>query len=143
MTYNQRESTLKLTVNVPPLYSVAFEDVLATHVGFLSSVLSPQGRGETRSIKVLFLTITSMGILSWIVFGAIVGWIASALAGTNNQQGAMMNIVVGIVGAVIGGWIMSYIGQTPVTGFNLYSLLVAVFGAVVLIGIVKTIRKLA
>ncbi len=84
-----------------------------------------------------------MGILSWIVFGAIVGWIASALAGTNAQQGAAMNVVVGIVGAVMGGWIMSYIGQTPITGFNLYSLLVAVFGAVVLIGIVKTIRKIA
>ena len=81
-----------------------------------------------------------MGVLLWIVFGALVGWIASMIMNTNAQQGGFLNIIVGVVGAVIGGWLMSYFGQTPVTGFNLYSFVVAIVGACVLIGLVKLIR---
>lgn len=79
-----------------------------------------------------------MGILLWIIFGAIVGWVASLLMGTN--EGLLLNIVLGIVGAVIGGWLMSFLGQTGITGFNLYSMMVAVLGAVILIAIVKALR---
>ncbi|MDR3642113.1 MAG: GlsB/YeaQ/YmgE family stress response membrane protein [Candidatus Doudnabacteria bacterium] len=82
-----------------------------------------------------------MGIILWIIFGALVGWIASAIMGRN--EGVVMNIVIGIVGAIIGGWIMSAIGSTGVTGFNLYSFLVALLGAVVLIFIVRAIRGMA
>lgn len=82
-----------------------------------------------------------MGILLWIVFGALAGWIASMIMHTNAQQGAVLNIIVGIIGAVIGGWIMTYFGSSDVTGFNLYSLVVAIIGACVLIGIVKMVRN--
>jgi uncharacterized membrane protein YeaQ/YmgE (transglycosylase-associated protein family) len=79
-----------------------------------------------------------MGIILWIVFGAIVGWVASMVMGTN--EGLVLDIILGIVGAVLGGWLMSFFGQSGVTGFNLYSMLVALLGAVVLIAIVKAIR---
>ena len=82
-----------------------------------------------------------MGILLWIIFGALVGWIASMIMNTNAQQGALLNIIVGIIGAMIGGWVMSYFGETPVTGFNLYSFIVAIIGACILIGIVKLVRR--
>ena len=82
-----------------------------------------------------------MGIILWIVFGALVGWIASMVMKTNAQQGALANIVVGIVGALIGGWIMSFFGHAGVTGFNIYSFLVALAGAIILIDIVKSLRK--
>jgi uncharacterized membrane protein YeaQ/YmgE (transglycosylase-associated protein family) len=81
-----------------------------------------------------------MGILLWIVFGALVGWIASMIMGTDARQGAILNIVVGMIGAVIGGYVMSMLGETGVTGFNLYSFLVAILGAVILIAIVKALR---
>jgi uncharacterized membrane protein YeaQ/YmgE (transglycosylase-associated protein family) len=80
-----------------------------------------------------------MGILSWIIFGAIAGWIASIIMGRNNKQGCLMNIVVGVVGAAIGGWIMSIFGHSGVTGFNLMSFLVAILGAIVLLGIFNLI----
>lgn len=83
-----------------------------------------------------------MGIILWIIFGALVGWIASLIMKTNAQQGALLNIIVGIVGAVLGGYIMSYFGETGVTDFNTYSFLVALLGAVVFIGIVQAMRKL-
>lgn len=80
-----------------------------------------------------------MGIILWVIFGALAGWIASAIMKSND--GVLMNIVIGIVGAVLGGWIMSLIGKGGVSGFNLYSLLVAIFGAVVLIAIVRALRR--
>ncbi len=81
-----------------------------------------------------------MGIVLWIIFGALVGWIASLIMETDAEQGPVLNIVVGVVGALIGGWIMSLIGQTGIIGFNIYSFLVALLGAVVLIGIVRALR---
>jgi uncharacterized membrane protein YeaQ/YmgE (transglycosylase-associated protein family) len=82
-----------------------------------------------------------MGIISWIIFGALAGWLASIITGRNKQMGCLANIVVGIVGAIIGGFVMSRIGGSGVTGFNLYSFLVAVFGAVVLLVIAGLFQK--
>ncbi len=79
-----------------------------------------------------------MGIILWIVFGAIVGWIASMIMDT--RDGLVLDIILGIVGSVLGGWLMSFFGQGGVTGFNLYSFLVAILGAMVLIAIVKALR---
>ena len=81
-----------------------------------------------------------MGIILWIVFGALVGWIASLIMKTDSQQGLILNIAVGIVGAFIGGWAMSVFGESGVSGFNLYSFMVALFGAVMLIALVKVLR---
>lgn len=82
-----------------------------------------------------------MGLILWIIFGAIVGWIASLVMKTDASQGAFMNVIVGIVGAVLGGWIMSLVGQTGVTGFNIYSFIVALLGAIVLIALVRAVRR--
>ena len=82
-----------------------------------------------------------MGIILWIIFGALVGWVASIIMKTNAEQGAVVNIIVGIVGAVIGGWLMNILGENGVGGFNLYSFLVALLGAVVLIAVVRFLRR--
>lgn len=84
-----------------------------------------------------------MGIILWIIFGALVGWIASMIMKSNGNQGAVMNIIVGILGAVLGGWLMSFFGETGVTGFNIYSFLVALIGAVALIGLFRFVRRVA
>lgn len=80
-----------------------------------------------------------MGIIIWIIFGALVGWVASMVMGGGG--GLFFDIIVGVVGAVVGGFIMSLIGQTGVTGFNFYSFLVALLGALVLIGIVRVVQR--
>ncbi len=82
-----------------------------------------------------------MGIILWIIFGALVGWVASLIMKSDAEQGALMNIIVGIVGAVIGGWLMSVLGETGVSGFNVYSFLVALLGACALIAIVRAVRR--
>lgn len=82
-----------------------------------------------------------MEIILWLVFGALAGWIASKIMGTDAQQGLVANILVGIVGAVIGGYVFNALGEKEVTGFNFYSLLVAIVGSVILLVIVKAIRR--
>lgn len=83
-----------------------------------------------------------MSFISWLIMGALAGWIASMIAGTNRQQGCLIDIIVGIVGAFIGGFIFDLLDAGPtVTGFNLPSLLVAVVGAVILLFIVKAVQR--
>ncbi len=74
-----------------------------------------------------------MSIVVNLIFGALVGWIASMIMGSNHRQGLIMDIILGIIGAAVGGWVMTLFGQAGVTGFNLYSLLVGILGAVILI----------
>ena len=61
-----------------------------------------------------------MGIILWIIFGGLVGWIASIIMKTDAQQGMLLNIVVGIIGAIVGGWVMSLLGQGSVSGFIVF-----------------------
>lgn len=84
---------------------------------------------------------TVLGIIAWIVFGGIAGWIASIIMRTNEEQGAAGNVIVGIIGAIIGGYLMQSLGGSSTTGFNLYSLLVAILGAVVLLAVVNLFRR--
>ena len=80
-----------------------------------------------------------MGIIIWIIFGGLAGWVASLLMKSNGS--VLSDIIVGIIGAIIGGFLMSLIGQSGVTTFNLYSFLVAVLGACVLIAIMRAVRR--
>ncbi len=75
-----------------------------------------------------------MGILAWILFGALAGWVASLITG--RHQGCCLNVVVGVIGAFIGGMVVQLAtGRTPFFGFNLPSFAVAVLGALILLAI--------
>ena len=80
-----------------------------------------------------------MDLLLWVVFGGVVGWVASMIVGTDVKQGTFANILVGVVGAVLGGFIMNTFSQPGVTGFNFYSFFVSILGAVVLVWIYRAI----
>jgi len=83
-----------------------------------------------------------MGFITWIIFGALAGWLASKITGNDANMGAVANIVVGIVGALIGGYISNnFLGTGGVDGFNLTSLLIAIGGAVILLLIVGLFTK--
>jgi uncharacterized membrane protein YeaQ/YmgE (transglycosylase-associated protein family) len=81
---------------------------------------------------------SSFGIISWIIFGALAGWVASMIAGENARQGWLGNIIVGIIGALIGGLIFAFIGGGTFTlGWNIGSFVAAVIGAVILLFILR------
>lgn len=74
-----------------------------------------------------------VALILWALFGAAVGWIASMIMGTDAEQGAVGNILLGIAGALVGGFLMNLFGFTDVTGINVYSFVVALVGAVLLV----------
>ncbi|MBX4205957.1 GlsB/YeaQ/YmgE family stress response membrane protein [Candidatus Microgenomates bacterium] len=82
-----------------------------------------------------------MGVLLWILLGAISGWIASLVMRTNANQGMFMDIILGIIGALVGGLIFNFFGAPGVTGFNIYSMVVSVVGAVVLIALSRLVYR--
>lgn len=80
-----------------------------------------------------------MGLLAWLVVGAIAGWLASRVMRTNRRQGLLMDIVVGIAGAFIGGFLFNQFGSVGATGFNIWSIFVAFTGAVVLLALIRLV----
>jgi len=82
-----------------------------------------------------------MNIILWIVFGGLVGWVASVIMKTDSNQGTVKDIIMGIIGAIVGGFLMGLFGQSGVNGFNLYSFIVAIIGAIVVIYFGRMISK--
>ena len=72
-------------------------------------------------------------ILFWIFFGAIAGWLASKIAGTDDQMGCITNIAVSVVGSAIGGFIGAQLFDATITGWNLGSFALAIGGSVILL----------
>lgn len=79
-----------------------------------------------------------MGILLFIVFGALVGWLTSVVMGS--KGGILFYIVLGIIGSLIWGLIMNAVGGTGITGFNLSSILIAILGSIILVSLTRWIK---
>jgi uncharacterized membrane protein YeaQ/YmgE (transglycosylase-associated protein family) len=87
-----------------------------------------------------------VGFIAWIVFGAIVGWVANVVVGGRSRQlqGCLVSIIVGVVGAALGGLLYrAFTGQEKTWDFDFPSLGVAAVGAVVLLVIVRLLQGLA
>lgn len=86
-----------------------------------------------------------INFILWLLFGALIGWLASMVMRTDAQQGALLNIIVGIIGAFLGGIIFSALGlggsSINNNDFSLSALIVAFIGAVVLLGIINFFRR--
>ena len=77
-----------------------------------------------------------MGFISWIVVGAIAGFLASQVMGS--REGFLMMIVLGIVGGLLGGFVAaSVLKKGSVDGINLESIVIATIGAIVVIAIAR------
>jgi len=72
-----------------------------------------------------------MGILSWIVFGLVVGIIAKLLTPGKDPGGIIVTMLLGIAGALLGGFIgraMGFYGPDQPAGW-----LMSIGGAIVLL----------
>ncbi len=86
-----------------------------------------------------------MGILMWIVFGAIVGFIADYIDSSVHLSW-VERVVVGVVGAVVGGTLASLfttgsLNITAAAGFDLVSIILAVVGALVALFVWKRVVR--
>jgi uncharacterized membrane protein YeaQ/YmgE (transglycosylase-associated protein family) len=87
-----------------------------------------------------------VGFIAWIVFGAIVGWVANVVVGGRyrQRQGCLVSVIVGVVGAALGGVLYrAFTGQEKAWDFDFPSLGIAAVGAVVLLAVVRLVQGLA
>jgi uncharacterized membrane protein YeaQ/YmgE (transglycosylase-associated protein family) len=78
-----------------------------------------------------------MGIVAWIVVGAIAGFITNLIMG--GREGVIATIILGIVGAIVGGFLAGTVLKVAdVTGINVESIVVAVIGAVIVVLVYRT-----
>ena len=74
----------------------------------------------------------TMGLIAWIVVGAIAGFIATFITGT--REGVLMTIVLGIVGALVGGFLAGLLlNVKDPTGINVETIVVSVIGAIIVV----------
>ena len=82
-----------------------------------------------------------VGIIAWLVVGAIAGYIAGFLVKGDESLGVIGHIVLGIVGALVGGFIAGLLtGGDYISGINITTIVVAVIGAVIAVVVWKAIR---
>jgi len=76
-----------------------------------------------------------MAILSWIVFGLVVGIIAKLLMPGKDPGGFIITMLLGIAGALVGGFIgraMGFYGENQSAGW-----IVSILGAIILLAIYR------
>ena len=78
-----------------------------------------------------------MGIVSWLVLGAIVGGAANRLVPGRFPGGAIGTVVGGAAGAFLGGAGFSLLVDRGVSGFDPLGLLMALLGAALLLTAVR------
>jgi uncharacterized membrane protein YeaQ/YmgE (transglycosylase-associated protein family) len=82
-----------------------------------------------------------VGIFGTLLIGAVAGWLAEKLTGSN--MGLIMNIITGVIGAFIGGFLANAAGirlGEVFQGWFWGNLLVSVVGAVILLLVLKMLR---
>jgi len=80
-----------------------------------------------------------MDIISWLVFGLIVGAIAKLLYPGNDRMGCLSTIALGVLGSVMGGVIAKFFwkgGAVQPAGW-----IMSIIGAVIVLAIVTRTRR--
>jgi uncharacterized membrane protein YeaQ/YmgE (transglycosylase-associated protein family) len=76
-----------------------------------------------------------MGILSWILFGLVIGIIAKLLMPGRDPGGFIVTILLGIAGALLGGFIgraMGFYGPNESAGW-----IISILGAIILLALYR------
>ena len=81
-----------------------------------------------------------MGGLSWLIFGALVGWLAGIIM--ESKKSLLRNIVLGIAGSFVGGFAASLVGIGTIGGFSVVNIAISVAGACLLIFIARILTNL-
>ena len=83
----------------------------------------------------------AMGLISWVVFGALAGWLSRMIMPGKDPGGCLVTPLIGIVGAVVGGWIATLLGFGGISGFDFRSLIIAILGALIVLFIYHKIKR--
>jgi uncharacterized membrane protein YeaQ/YmgE (transglycosylase-associated protein family) len=83
-------------------------------------------------------------ILTWLVVGALIGWVAGLLMRNDDDQGVFVNVLVGVLGSMAAGWIVApyfglHAGDPKVLDFGALS--VALVGAIIALALISFLRS--
>lgn len=79
-----------------------------------------------------------MEIISWIVFGLIVGLVAKLLMPGADPGGVVITILLGIGGSLVGGYVAKLLG---IGGGWPTRLVMAVVGAMLILGVYRLLKS--
>ena len=96
--------------------------------GSQTLIQSPASRLPNRTGKSLTRRRKAIGIISWIVIGAIAGVVARRIVPGPDPGRSIITIILGMAGASLGGFVFGVLGG-GVTSFEVRSLPVAMLGA--------------
>ena len=82
-----------------------------------------------------------MNIISWLILGAIAGYLAGFLVKGDEGLGVIGHVVLGIVGALVGGFLASVLFKTDAINgaFDISSIVVATIGAILTVVVVNMV----
>lgn len=83
-----------------------------------------------------------MNILSWILFGIIVGIIANAIDSSPNRSDVGASILLGVVGALVGGFFANLIFGITIVGFSMTAFLVSIAGSLLVLFFGKAVKRI-
>ncbi len=74
-----------------------------------------------------------MGLISWVVLGALVGFIGRRIMPGKDPGGCLVTPLIGIIGALIGGFLATRLGFGGIDGFDIRSLIIAILGSLIVL----------
>jgi len=80
-----------------------------------------------------------IAILSWILFGLVVGVLAKLVMPGNDPGGFIVTVLLGIAGAVVGGFlgrVLGFYGPNQAAGW-----LMSIVGAIILLALYRVMTK--
>lgn len=76
-----------------------------------------------------------MGLLLFVIFGLVVGFLARAILPGRQSMGMVMTAILGMVGSLLGGFVGSMISDHDVTRVHSAGLIGSLIGALVVLGL--------
>jgi uncharacterized membrane protein YeaQ/YmgE (transglycosylase-associated protein family) len=78
-------------------------------------------------------------VLSWIVFGLVVGIIAKLVMPGNDPGGFIVTVLLGVAGALVGGFVgraLGFYGPNEAAGY-----LMSIVGAIILLALYRMMTR--
>jgi uncharacterized membrane protein YeaQ/YmgE (transglycosylase-associated protein family) len=76
-----------------------------------------------------------MGIILFLVFGLVVGFLARAIMPGTQKMGMLATMLLGVVGSFVGGFIGALLTDSRVLDFNTAGMIGSVVGALIALAV--------
>ncbi len=81
-------------------------------------------------------------LLSWLLFGLVIGVVASVIEDSRERGGNLGTIMLGVLGALMGGLTANVVLGTNISVFNFDTFSIAVIGSLFIIFVQRSIKRM-